>query len=880
MNARYLAVLFVLSLIAAVTLSSLSVRYKTANDHNQSSVSSLFRQLKLLSASADREILQLRTRTQTSFDQLAGLKLEHDNLVSQLEGEMQTVFNALDSQRLLAQYRVLSRRSESIISQFKSSIAYTENSFNYSFHLTDEILGALEQRGNEKAWNLTRQLQVDVLQHFTTQETISSGSIDRSVKGIQSLLQQNDVELIEMLSVLNRHLTILFQGQSEINAALANLFELERNKALDDAHALYLNRMTDNRQNELTFLIAAIASTLVLLLTIALAMYRFLRLNSEKESLSFAISESEASLQRSNTELMKEVEQRVEAEQELKNAAIMYENCPLGVIICDADQRVITANPAYEKITGAQCADMIGQLPAILSEELLPAEILSNIKLAIKATGKWQGEMPVITARGTVIPAEVSIIATRKDSQLSRYIIMLADISERKKNEDVIYQQANFDALTLLPNRNLFDDRVAHTLADSTRNHKKFALLFVDIDNFKRINDTLGHTVGDELLQIIAGRLSASVREVDTLSRFGGDEFVLVIEDIKDVLQIEPLLTKLIRCISEPVTVSSVQHPALHVSGSIGVSVFPDDGKDLSTLIRCADMAMYKAKEQGKNTYCFYQEKMTAEAHEYMALETQLRSALGNAELFLAYQPIYTLKGYTADSVEALIRWRTSAGELITPDRFIPVAEDSGMIIGIGEWVLRRACQQLARWHQTVSPDIRIAVNISVVQFRDPGFGAMLKQVIEYTGITPGSLILEITESLFLDDTDNKVYPLLTEIRDLGVLISLDDFGTGYASLSYLKRFPVDIIKIDRSFIADLSDDKDDGSLVEAIINMARSLNMEVVAEGVETAEQLEWLKAAGCDKAQGFYCSRPEAEAEITPLLLSDRRMTQCESD
>ncbi|MEH6358930.1 MAG: bifunctional diguanylate cyclase/phosphodiesterase, partial [Pseudomonadales bacterium] len=360
------------------------------------------------------------------------------------------------------------------------------------------------------------------------------------------------------------------------------------------------------------------------------------------------------------------------------------------------------------------------------------------------------------------------------------------------------------------------------------------------------------------------------IRETDTVSRFGGDEFIILIDNTNHRHELKMIIDKLIRCLSTPVETSK---ETLHISGSIGISVYPDDGTDISTLIRCADMSMYKAKAQGKDTYCFFENKMNIEIHEYLAMENQLRSAVANQELELEYQPIINPLTNKVYATEALVRWNRDSEGRVPPDKFIPIAEESGLIVPIGEWILRAACTQLADWNQHLSAELKMSINISTLQFKDNDFDKMLLNVIKETGVNPLNLNLEITENLFLEDRESHIFTTLQDLRTQGISISLDDFGTGYSSLSYLKHFPINVLKIDRSFITDIIDDQNDQSLVKAIINMAEGLNIKVVAEGVETEQQCELLIDYQCDYIQGYYFSKPKSAEELQHFLRQSQK-------
>ncbi|HUX30250.1 MAG TPA: EAL domain-containing protein [Thiobacillus sp.] len=438
------------------------------------------------------------------------------------------------------------------------------------------------------------------------------------------------------------------------------------------------------------------------------------------------------------------------------------------------------------------------------------------------------------------------------------------DITERKLAERQIEFLAYRDPLTGLPNRLLVLDRFEQAMAHADRTGTRLALLFLDLDNFKTINDSLGHAVGDALLKEITIRLGGCVRDTDTISRQGGDEFLIVVPDLRDADDIAPVLVKIRERMQDPCRIEGNE---LTTSVSVGVALYPDDGGDFDTLLKKADMAMYRAKDLGRNTYCFFDEQMNAEAVEHLSMRNGLRKALARSEFVLHYQPQINLASGTVVGAEALIRWQHPELGMIPPARFIPVAEESGLIVPIGEWVVREACRQAMAWRQAGLPGLTMAVNLSAVQFKRGNLEQTVISALEESGFNPSSLELELTESILLHDTES-VLATVKRLKALGVKLSIDDFGTGYSSLSYLKRFAVDKLKIDQSFIRDLATDPDDAAIIHAIIQMAHSLNLGTIAEGVENAGMLEQLRVFRCDEAQGFHFAGPMLADEFSRYL------------
>jgi len=444
------------------------------------------------------------------------------------------------------------------------------------------------------------------------------------------------------------------------------------------------------------------------------------------------------------------------------------------------------------------------------------------------------------------------------------YVGLFSDITKRKQNESLIHHQANFDALTGLPNRNLFQDRLTHAIDLAEKNNKYAALLFIDIDRFKYVNDTLGHSLGDQLLQDIANRLTHNLQKPSTIARFGGDEFIVILPDESNLHHVESAVHKILKDLEQPY---SLNGNPVFASASIGVAVYPVDGKDSETLLRKADNAMYKAKDKGRNNFQFFTVEMDNEAQQRQELEHDLRQAIEKKHLSLVYQPIIDPVTGAMVNAEALIRWQHPEKGLISPRQFIPLAEEVGLILPIGEWVLREACSEAMRWNDVSGNPPGVSINLSSIQFQfqKQDIPGLVKTILAETQLPAEQLTLEITESLLVDDDTLKQ---LQEIRDLGIGLSIDDFGTGYSSLSYLKKFPVSTLKIDRSFIMGLPDNSEDEALVSAILVMANSLNLTVVAEGVETQDQVDLLKSKGCQFVQGYYFSKPLFKDDFATYL------------
>jgi diguanylate cyclase (GGDEF)-like protein len=438
-----------------------------------------------------------------------------------------------------------------------------------------------------------------------------------------------------------------------------------------------------------------------------------------------------------------------------------------------------------------------------------------------------------------------------------------AEIAERRLADQRVVHMAHHDALTGLPNRTLLADRVGQAIARAHRSGGKLAVLFLDLDRFKNVNDSFGHAVGDMLLTAVSARLTASRREEDTVARLGGDEFIVSIPDVADAAEAESVAARILSDLAKPFTINGHQ---LHADVSIGIALYPRDGDTAETLMRNADTAMYHAKESGRGNYQFFSEQLTERVSRRLSTETNLRRALERGEFTVHYQPLMNLATGRVDGAEALLRWPQQDDRLVSPVEFIPIAEETGLIVPLGEWVLLEACAQAQAW-QAMHPGLRIAVNLSARQFRQKNLIGMIEQVLGESRLHPSLLELELTEGMLMHNVEEATH-ILARLDEIGVRLAIDDFGTGYSSLSYLKRFPIHTLKIDRSFVRDISTDPDDAAIVTAIVAMARSLNLRVTAEGVETEEQAAFLRSLTCDQAQGFHFGRPMPSAEFAARL------------
>ncbi|MDO8939171.1 MAG: EAL domain-containing protein [Methylicorpusculum sp.] len=564
-----------------------------------------------------------------------------------------------------------------------------------------------------------------------------------------------------------------------------------------------------------------------------------------------------------------DITERKQSEHQLRIAATAFE-AHEGMVITDADTVILQVNQAFTQTTGYPPEDAKGQTPRILKSGLHNAAFYQEMWSRIAQSGSWQGEIWNRRKNGETYPEFLTITAVKNEwAEVTNYIAIFNDISERKYSEDKIKQLAYYDQLTQLPNRTLLHDRVRQAFATSARSNLHGALLFIDLDNFKTLNDTLGQHIGDLLLQQVAERLLASGREGDTVARIGGDEFVIILENLsalpdEAVVQSKSIGEKILTTLCIPYPLDG--HDYLSTP-SIGFALFKGHGVPVEGLMKQADIAMYQAKAAGRNTLRFFDQNMQDSLNRRTALENDLRQAIHHQQFSLFYQVQVDRDDHIVGA-EALIRWSHPERGMVSPAEFIPLAEETGLILAIGQWVLETACLQLVSWTKAPNTQhLRLAVNVSVHQFRQEDFAKQVLELLERTGADPGKLKLEMTESLLVDNVED-VISKMNVLRDRGVSFSLDDFGTGYSSLSYLKRLPLEQLKIDQGFVRDLLTDPNDAAIARTIVALAQSMGLNVIAEGVETMEQRDFLAIHGCNHFQGFLFGKPVSIEQFESLL------------
>ncbi len=547
------------------------------------------------------------------------------------------------------------------------------------------------------------------------------------------------------------------------------------------------------------------------------------------------------------------------AEERVRMLSFAVEQSPAGVAITDSTGEVVYANPRFVALTECEVDQVIGHKVALNPASGHKDITFDRLLDTTLAEREWRGEFSMQRHNGEKMWELITVSPLKSDcGSVTNFVVVREDISERKQFEEQLVRKANFDELTGLPNRALVRDRLDQAIAAAQRHHKGAALLYIDLDRFKNINDTLGHDAGDVLIREVGNRLLQNVREGDTLARMGGDEFVVILTEVEGGESVQSIAERMIESFKQPFNIAQ---QSLFVSPSIGITLFPDDGTDHEALLRNADVAMYKAKEQGGNSFHFFTLESNQRMRERLAMENRMRGAAARGEMIVQFQPLMDLRTRNPVAVEALVRWRRDDGSLCMPSQFIPVAESVGLIGEIGGWVLDAALSTLLRFDRF--PELRVAVNVSPRQLQASDFGDTVASLLAEHGLASHRLELEITESVLLDDSEQTANNL-KKLLDLGVRLSIDDFGTGYSALGYLQKYPFDTLKIDRSFIWDVLHNPSTARLVETIVAMAHGMELEVVAEGVETTDQLSFLHARGCDIVQGYLFSKPVSVEEL----------------
>ena len=544
------------------------------------------------------------------------------------------------------------------------------------------------------------------------------------------------------------------------------------------------------------------------------------------------------------------------AERERRVALEVLRSMSEAVAVIDLDFRFISVNPAFSRITGYSEEEVIGQNSRLLDSSQHSAEFYRRVRDVLERTGHWAGEMWQRRKDGEEFLGWIEMSEVRDALGLrSHFVAVVNDITDKKRAEQELRYLANYDTLTGLPNRALLSERLGRAIVRARRQETRVAVLFLDLDRFKDINDSLGHAAGDRLLKAAATRLQATVGASDTVARLGGDEFTVVLEDVESFPAVERMAREILTAFTMPLEVD--ERHDVSITPSLGISLYPDHALVPTDLLKFADTAMYQAKAEGRNTYQIYNETMDAESRRRATVLASLRKALDRGEFRLVYQPRMALADGRITGVEALLRWHSAELGEIPPTIFVPLAEESGLILQIGDWVLNEALQTLKRWRAHGLNEISVGVNVSVLQLLRGNLPEELRRLIQDLGVPANRIELEVTESMVMQNAEQTTH-VLNELRKLGITLAIDDFGTGYSSLVYLKRLPIDTLKIDKEFIGDLTRDPDDEAITATVITMGHSLGLNVIAEGVESEQQLSYLREQGCDEIQGFWLSPP----------------------
>ncbi len=562
---------------------------------------------------------------------------------------------------------------------------------------------------------------------------------------------------------------------------------------------------------------------------------------------------------------VQDISERRNAEEHLRLLATVFSNSNEAIIVTDAANRIIATNQAFAKLTGYTQEEVAGRDPSMLSAGRTPRDVYREMWSSLESTGAWQGELWDRRKSGEPYPKWLSISLVRDEhGQIQNYIGSFIDISELKASEERIRHLAHHDPLTNLPNRFSLNEKLEQAVGFCTRKGVQMALMLIDLDRFKAINDTLGHHVGDELLVQVAQRLSGTVRKSDIVARLGGDEFVVVLPGVDSPADAAHVADKIVQTVSAPYQVGGQEQ---RTSPSIGICIYPDDATEIGDLLKNADMAMYHAKAKGRGNYQFFTENMNAAIMRRIALESELRVGLERGQFVLHYQPQQDLRNGRLVGLEALVRWQHPVRGLIPPAEFIPVAEETGIIDALGDWVLQEALRQLGEWRARGLTELRMSINLSTGQFLDKTLPARMDALLARHGLAAGLIDLEVTESVSMASPDETI-EVMRALTQRGLSLSIDDFGTGYSSLAYLKLFPIRTLKIDRSFVKDIETDPSDADICDVTVLLAHKLGLEVVAEGVETEAQLKFLRSIGCEKIQGYLISRPLPADQLEALL------------
>lgn len=750
---------------------------------------------------------------------------------------------------VLEQLQAAIRDKADAVDRYKRESAVLRNSQSYFPVITDGLIreGVLERALSREVGIFGRSVMTFLLDNDAERG-------QRLWDERARLLQVADTlppAAADTLRLALRHAELILTHKPTLDAVTHDILELPTHSLSQSLIQRYAQGYNEALQKARRYRVLLFVVALGLGIYLALAILRQNRLAG--------------ALAAANRELHSRLEALHQAQAELKRYATVFTNAREGMVITDDQARIVAVNPAFTEITGYSLGEVTGNTPAVLSSGRQDRDYYRKMWQDLLERGQWQGEIWNRRKGGDIYPEWLSIAAVRDgEGQTTHYIGIFSDVTERKEAEARIHHLAHHDALTGLPNRLLMQDRLGQAIREAKRCGSQVGILFMDLDRFKWINDTLGHDAGDHLLRTITQRCLKVLRESDTLARLGGDEFVAILPGLHQAQDAGLVARKLLHAITQPCMLGSHE---LSVTCSIGIAVYPNDGATDSLLLRNADAAMYRAKSEGRNGYQFYSTDMNSTRLGELLLEHQLRGALEREELCLFYQPKVDARDGSLCSCEALLRWRHAEKGLLTPDRFLHAAEESGLIVPIGEWVIREACRQIRRWLDEGREPVRVAVNLSGQQFANQHIVQLVREALEEQRLPPELLELELTETILMRDIE-RTMRTLAELCELGVSLAIDDFGTGYSSLAYLRQFQVHTLKIDRSFVNDIEAGAEEAKIASAVIGLAHSLGLRVVAEGVETPVQHAFLARHACDYLQGYLFGKPEPAERFSHRL------------
>lgn len=767
-----------------------------------------------------------------------------DSLSAAARGRLQPLV-----ERLLASQR---EKAEDI-DRFKRSSSVLRNSEMYFPQAAEDVLRQADKRPPEELEQFIRRIMA------LSAGTLVAGSEQLSAELAHLRGQNLRVEGPLSINQLLVHAEQIIERRPEVDALVERILHPSSGLLLEEVTSTYIEGYEEALYVAGHYRQALYLATVLL---VAYALYALVRFERDRRKLALAHDD----LAIAHHDLAERYAAQLAAERQLRLYATVFTNATEGMTITDDKSRIVAVNPAFSAISGYSAEEVVGRTPALLNSGQQGEDFYHTMWRELLDHGNWQGEIWNRRKDGSIYPEWLSIAAVRDDKgATTHYIGIFIDISERKQSEARIHHMAHHDVLTGLPNRLLLEDRVNQAMLKSKRSSKPMGLVFVDLDRFKNINDTLGHEIGDQLLMQAAQRGLSVLRDTDTLSRQGGDEFVIVLPELEQRQDAMHATRKFLAALTQPYLLAGHE---LTVTGSAGIALYPDDGQTVSELLRKADAAMYRAKEEGRNTYRFFSAEIATASLGELLLENDLYGALDRGELLMHYQPKVDAVSGQLVGIEALMRWQHPTYGMVPPGTFIPMAETNGLIHTIGEWAIRAVCAQQRAWLDAGLVAVPVAVNISAQQFAQQDLPQIVAGALAESALPTAQLLeLELTESLLMRNA-GRAAEVLDTLRRLGIKVAIDDFGTGYSSLSYLKQFPVQALKIDRSFVCEIDENGESVKLASAIIAMAHELDLVVIAEGVEEVCQRDYLRRHGCDQFQGYLFGKPLPAAELAKLL------------